>query len=75
MADRKSTSGTSKSARSKKPTSKRRKHVGDVLGLGGVQAPKGAPRATSDRSGNPKGIDLPLRRKKSASLKPARVRG
>lgn len=35
------------------------KHVGDVIGLSRARVPKHVPRATADRSGNPKGIELP----------------
>ncbi|HSK10423.1 MAG TPA: hypothetical protein VK911_12665 [Vicinamibacterales bacterium] len=39
------------------------KHVGDVLGISRARVPKEVPRATSDRGGRPKGIELPARRK------------
>jgi len=40
-----------------------RKHVGDVLGISRARVPKGTPRATRDRSGNPKGIEISGRRR------------
>jgi hypothetical protein len=49
------------------------KHVGDVIGLSRARVPKHVPRATADRSGNPKGIELP--RSRRATMKRARVVG
>jgi hypothetical protein len=77
MPTRKSTSATTSTKKAKagaKAASKPRKHVGDVLGISRARLPKGSSRATSDRGGNPKGIELSARRKRSR-LKPARVRG
>lgn len=52
-----------------------RKNVGDVLGVSTARVPKGTPRATKDRGGNPKGIELPAGRRVSGRLRPSRVRG
>jgi hypothetical protein len=49
------------------------KHVGDVIGLSRARVPKHVPRATADRSGNPKGIELP--RSRRTTMKRARVVG
>ena len=35
-----------------------KKHVGDVLGISRARVPAHVPRATKDRSGNPKGIEV-----------------
>jgi hypothetical protein len=35
-----------------------KKHVGDVLGISRARVPAHVPRATKDRGGNPKGIEL-----------------
>ena len=35
-----------------------KKHVGDVLGISRARVPGHVPRATKDRGGNPKGIDV-----------------
>jgi len=35
-----------------------KKHVGDVLGISRARVPAHVPRATEDRGGNPKGIEL-----------------
>jgi hypothetical protein len=48
------------------------KHVGDVLGISRARVPAHVPRATKDRSGNPKGIEL---KRRTTSLRPARVVG
>ena len=48
------------------------KHVGDVLGISRARVPAHVPRATKDRGGKPKGIEL---RGTRTSLKPARVVG
>lgn len=50
------------------------KHVGDVLGVSRARVPKSAPRATSDRGGNPRGIEIGPQAKGPAHLKPARAR-
>ncbi|HEY1304111.1 MAG TPA: hypothetical protein VGF24_11210 [Vicinamibacterales bacterium] len=52
---------------------KRKKHVGDVLGISNTRFRPDAPRATKDRGGNPKGIELPRRRRSPS--RPARVVG
>ena len=75
MPTRKTTSATTTTAKKKKPASKPRKRVGDVLGISGARVPEGTPRATADRGGNPKGIELPGGRRRTGRLKPARVRG
>jgi len=38
--------------------SKPKKHVGDVLGISRARVPAHVPRATKDRGGNPKGIEV-----------------
>jgi hypothetical protein len=53
-----------------KTSSGTKKHVGDVLGISRARASE-LPRATTDRGGNPKGIEVRRRR----TLKPARVVG
>jgi hypothetical protein len=35
-----------------------KKHVGDVLGISRARVPAHVPRATKDRGGNPKGIEV-----------------
>lgn len=50
------------------------KHVGDVLGVSRARVPKSAPRATNDRAGNPKGIEIGPQAKGPAHLKRARAR-
>ena len=35
-----------------------KKHVGDVIGIGRARVPKDVPRATKDRGGRPKGIEV-----------------
>lgn len=47
------------------------KHVGDVLGISRARVPAHVPRATKDRGGNPKGIEV----RPPRSLRPARVVG
>jgi len=47
------------------------KHVGDVLGISRARVPAHVPRATKDRGGNPKGIEVGRPR----SLRLARVVG
>jgi hypothetical protein len=47
------------------------KHVGDVLGISRARVPDHVPRATKDRGGNPKGIEV----RPSRSLRLARVVG
>jgi hypothetical protein len=57
---------------------KSKKHVGDVLGISRARVPAGVPRATKDRGGNPKGIEVtgPRRRtKRAAVVGGVRVRG
>jgi hypothetical protein len=51
---------------------KTKKHVGDVLGISRARVPAHVPRATKDRGGNPKGIELSSRRK---PRRPAKVAG
>ena len=48
-----------------------KKHVGDVLGISRARVPAHVPRATKDRGGNPKGIEV----ERPRSLRPARVVG
>ena len=57
---------------------KKKKHVGDVLGISRARVPKSVARATKDRGGNPKGIELPRPRRKTkraAVVGGVRVRG
>ena len=42
---------------------KPKKHVGDVLGISRAQVPAHVPRATKDRGGNPKGIEVAGKRR------------
>jgi hypothetical protein len=51
--------------------SEHKKHVGDVLGISRARVPAHVPRATKDRGGNPKGIEVGRR----SSLKPSRTVG
>ena len=48
-----------------------KKHVGDVLGISRARVPDHVPRATQDRGGNPKGIEVG----RPVSLRRARVVG
>ena len=56
---------------------KTKKHVGDVLGISRARVPAHVPRATKDRGGNPKGIELqrPRQRKPAAKVGGLRIRG
>ena len=45
------------------------KHVGDVLGISRARVPKSVPRATPDRSGNPKGIEIKRRSAASSRIR------
>jgi hypothetical protein len=47
------------------------KHVGDVLGISRARVPDHVPRATKDRGGNPKGIEVG----RPPSLRPSRTVG
>jgi hypothetical protein len=66
-----------KKSSSAKPSSARatrsgpKKHVGDVLGISRARVPAQVPRATKDRGGNPKGIEVSRPRR----IKRARVVG
>lgn len=51
---------------------KESKHVGDVLGISRARVPASVPRATRDRSGNPKGIEV---RRSRAGASPMKVVG
>jgi hypothetical protein len=51
---------------------KAKKHVGDVLGISRARVPAHVPRATKDRGGNPKGIEVGHR---TSSLGPSRTVG
>jgi hypothetical protein len=48
-----------------------KKHVGDVLGISRARVPDHVPRATKDRGGNPKGIEVG----RPSSLRPSRTVG
>ena len=54
---KKSSSAKASSSRAKK-SGGAKKHVGDVLGLSRARVPAHVPRATKDRGGNPKGIEV-----------------
>ena len=56
-----------------KESGRPKKHVGDVLGISRARVPDHVPRATKDRGGNPKGIEVGGRR--ASSLKPSRTVG
>ena len=62
-------------AASTKKSAKSRKRAGDILGISAARVPEGTPRATADRGGRPKGVELPRLAKRPALLRPARVRG
>lgn len=51
-----------------------KKQPGDVLGISRARVPAGTPRATTDRGGRPKGVELGPRRRGTARLKPMRVK-
>ena len=57
----------------KETASKPKKHVGDVLGISRAKVPAHVPRATKDRGGRPKGIELHLPQR--TKHKPARTVG
>ena len=63
-----------KTLKAKTSSRKTGKHVGDVLGVSRARVPKSTPRATTDRGGNPKGIEIGPQAKGPARLKPARAR-
>jgi len=69
---KKTSSAQASSSRAKTKSGGPKKHVGDVLGLSRARVPAHVPRATKDRGGNPKGIEVGLPRKKAT---PARVVG
>lgn len=50
------------------------KAVGDVLGVSQARVPAGTPRATADRGGNPKGIEVRRHATGIGHLRRARVR-
>jgi hypothetical protein len=54
----KSSSTRAKASVRAKASDAPKKHVGDVLGLGRARVPEHVPRATKDRGGNPKGIEV-----------------
>ena len=50
---------TATAQRKQTTTTKRaKKHVGDVLGISRARVPDEVPRATTDRGGRPKGIEV-----------------
>ena len=56
----KTTRTAGKTAKAEKTETKSvKKHVGDVLGISRARVPKDVPRATTDRGGRPKGIEIP----------------
>lgn len=52
---------------STKKDTKVTKHVGDVIGISRARVPADVPRATKDRGGNPKGVELGGARRAKAS--------
>ena len=58
-----------------KKSSRPKKHVGDVLGLSRARVPEHVPRATKDRGGNPKGIEVGRRRRTKRAGVVGGVRG
>ena len=52
-----------------------KKHVGDVLGISRARVPADVPRATKDRGGNPKGIEVARPRTLRRSRTVGGVRG
>ena len=44
--------------RAKKKSTAPKKHIGDVIGLSRARVPAHVPRATKDRGGNPKGLEV-----------------
>jgi hypothetical protein len=68
---KKSGGAKTSSSRAKKSGGSK-KHVGDVIGLSRARVPAHVPRATKDRGGNPKGIEVGRPRKKA---RPVRVVG
>lgn len=75
MKTRRTSGSSSKlTAKAKATTSRTKKHVGDVLGIGRARVADDAPRASTKRGGRrPKGIELP--RLSRSGLKRARVVG
>src|SRR5262245_34885049 len=59
------------SSKASSGSAKAKKHVGDVIGLSRARVPADVPRATKDRGGNPKGIEVARPRK----ARPARTVG
>lgn len=45
-----------------------KKHVGDVLGISRARVPPDVPRATADRGGNPKGVEIGRARRRTQRL-------
>jgi hypothetical protein len=62
---------TTKTAGARAP----KKHVGDVIGISRARVPKSVPRATKDRGGRPKGIELRQGGSRGTGLRPARTVG
>ena len=54
---------------------KAKKHVGDVLGISRARVPASVPRATKDRGGNPKGIEVTRRKRTKRAGVVGGVRG
>jgi hypothetical protein len=73
---KKTSKGKTSAARAKKSGGPK-KHVGDVLGLSRARVPAHVPRATKDRGGNPKGIEVgrPRRIRKVRVVGGVRARG
>ncbi|HVL70235.1 MAG TPA: hypothetical protein VM364_23450 [Vicinamibacterales bacterium] len=57
-ASAKTTRGRAGASKAKTAAARAKKHVGDVLGISRARVPKEVPRATSDRGGRPKGIEI-----------------
>lgn len=64
---------TNRTSKAKSTTSRKKKHVGDVLGISRARVPDDVPRPKMKSGGRPKGIELP--RAGRAGLKRARVVG
>jgi hypothetical protein len=58
-----------------KTKTKTKKHVGDVLGISRARVPAHVPRATKDKGGNPKGIEVGRRRRTKRAGVVGGVRG
>ena len=64
----KTTRTSGKTAKTAKTAKSVKKHVGDVLGISRARVPKDVPRATRDRGGRPKGIEIPTTTRRAQKL-------